>query len=167
MRTLASRTLLLAALALGLSAAPLQVHAQSAQETADAAECTAYNLSADSLSRLIAADTELDATAKEDPELKKAWDALANVGDKSLSEVTDGMSTSAKLVAIADSHGFKPREFVVANIVFFSTGSVVAALKSGADRASILANPNINKANLELLESSPRAMDYLMKKMAG
>jgi hypothetical protein len=166
MRTLTFRTLLLAAVTMAIIAAA-PAHGQTAQEAADAAECTAYNLSADSLSRLIAADTQLDAAAKEDPELKKAWDALANVGDKSLSEVTDGMSTSAKLVAVAGSHGFKPREFVVANIVFFSTGSVVAALKSGADRAAILANPNINKANLELLESTPGAMDYLMKKMAG
>jgi hypothetical protein len=165
MLTLASRTLLLAVVTMAIAAAP--VHAQTAQESADAAECIAYNLSADSLSRLIATDTELDDASKEDPALKKAWDALINVGDKSLSEVTAEMSTSTKLVAIAGSHGFKPRVFVVANIEYFSTGSVVAALKAGADRASILANPNVNKANLELLESTPAAMDYLMKKMAG
>jgi len=165
MRTLASRTMLLAALAMAIAAAP--AHAQTAQEKADAAECIAYNLSANSLARLIAADTELDAASKEDPELKKAWDALNNVGDKSLSEVTAGMATSAKLVAVAGSHGFKPREFVVANIEYFSTGSLVAALKAGADRASILANPDINKTNVELLENTPGAMDYLVKKMSS
>jgi len=165
MRTFTFRTLLLAAVTMAITAAP--VHAQTAQEKADAAECIAYNLSADSLSRLIATDTELDAASKEDPALKKAWDMIINVGDKSLSEVTAEMSTSTKLVAIASSHGFKPREFVVANIEYFSTGSLVAALKSGVDRASILTSPYINKSNLELLEGTPSAMDYLMKKMAA
>ena len=165
MRTFTFRTLLLAVVTMAITAAP--THAQTAQEKADSAECIAYNLSADSLSRLIATDTELDAASKEDPALKKAWDILINVGDKSISEVTTEMSTSTRLVAIVGSHGFKPREFVVANIEYFSTGSLVAALKSGVDRASILTSPYINKSNLELLEGTPSAMDYLMKKMAA
>lgn len=165
MRTLASRSLLLAALAVGLVALPKNIHAQS---SADLAECAAYNLDADSLSRLIATDKEIDAAMPNDTDIKKAMDT-GDMSKHSLAEMTDAIEAVPKLVGILDSHGFKPHDFVVANSEFVLSAFTAAMLKDSSpeEREKNLSSPQANRANVELIEKTPEAMDYLKQKMSS
>jgi hypothetical protein len=165
MRNIASRTMLLTALVMGLVAAPSDARAQSQQ---DMAECTAYNFDADSLSRLVATDKEIDAAMQNDADIKKALDTT-DMSKHSLAEITDAVAAVPKLVEIIDSHGFKPHDFVVANSEFILSAFAAAMLKDSSpdEREKNLSSPQVNRANVELIEKTPEAMDYLKQKMGG
>ena len=163
MRKMISHIMMLAVLISGFCTVSQRAVAQS---PADLAECKAYTFDADSLSRTIVAMGELTAAGKEDADLKKALDGM-NMGSSggTLASMTETFSANSKAVEIAKSHGFEPHEFVVASMELVFTAFVVGDIKNGGDREKDVANPDINKANVELLENSPDAWDSMTKIM--